>query len=167
MIVWHTRTVTIVPSLTSPNATTLNATGSVLFDRQWLGRTVQTKSGEPVRINSPGCSDRKSPSVRSARISDVIFVYVSCKICSGVSGWLFVVDELLLLLVELLLLLLVLLVVVFAFDDDPVVLLLFPEVLLLLFVVVPLLFVALPPPPLTPVVLFPVTCIFKQSLLKN
>lgn len=35
-------TVTNVPSLTSPNATTLNATGSVLFERQWLGSVVQT-----------------------------------------------------------------------------------------------------------------------------
>lgn len=35
-------TVTRVPSFTSPNATTLNAPGSVLFDRQCVGNVVHT-----------------------------------------------------------------------------------------------------------------------------
>lgn len=42
------RTVTRVPSPTSPRATTLKATGRVLLDLQCAGRTVQTKCGEPV-----------------------------------------------------------------------------------------------------------------------
>lgn len=46
------RTVTKVPSPTSPRATTLNAIGSVLFDRQWVGNTVQTTCGEPVGTKS-------------------------------------------------------------------------------------------------------------------
>lgn len=68
---------TSVPSTMSPRATTLKATGRVLLDLQCGGRTVHTNIGDPVRINSPGCSDRKSPKVRSARMSDVIFVYAS------------------------------------------------------------------------------------------
>lgn len=35
-------TVTNVPSFTSPKATTLNAPGNVLFERQCVGRVVQT-----------------------------------------------------------------------------------------------------------------------------
>lgn len=42
------RTVTKVPSPTSPRATTLKATGRVLLDLQCAGRTVQTKCGEPI-----------------------------------------------------------------------------------------------------------------------
>lgn len=80
------RTVTSVPSPTSPNATTLKATGNVLFDLQCGGNTVHTKWGLPVRTSSPGCSERKSPSVRSARISDVILVYVSWSSVELVSG---------------------------------------------------------------------------------
>lgn len=80
------RTVTSVPSPTSPSATTLNATGSVLLERQCGGSTVHTKWGLPVRTSSPGCSDRKSPRVRSARMSDVIFVYVSWSSVELVSG---------------------------------------------------------------------------------
>lgn len=41
------RTVTKVPSPTSPRATTLNATGNVLFDLQCDGKTVQTTWGHP------------------------------------------------------------------------------------------------------------------------
>lgn len=36
------RIVTMVPSITSPNAKTLNAIGSVLFERQCVGNVVQT-----------------------------------------------------------------------------------------------------------------------------
>ncbi|TMW47936.1 hypothetical protein DOY81_006979, partial [Sarcophaga bullata] len=36
------RIVTIVPSMTSPNAKTLKAIGSVLFERQCVGSVVQT-----------------------------------------------------------------------------------------------------------------------------
>uniref|UniRef100_A0A1B0AM03 Uncharacterized protein n=1 Tax=Glossina palpalis gambiensis TaxID=67801 RepID=A0A1B0AM03_9MUSC len=68
------RTVTIVPSIISPSETTLKATGNVLFERQCGGKTVQTNSGLLVRISSPGCSVKKSPRVRSAKISDVILV---------------------------------------------------------------------------------------------
>ncbi|GBP50477.1 hypothetical protein EVAR_96714_1 [Eumeta japonica] len=46
------RTVTSVPSPTSPSATTLNATGSVLLERQCGGNTVHTKCGLPVSCNS-------------------------------------------------------------------------------------------------------------------
>lgn len=42
------RTVTRVPSPTSPRATTLKATGRVLLDLQCAGKTVQTKCGDPV-----------------------------------------------------------------------------------------------------------------------
>lgn len=42
------RTVTKVPSPTSPRATTLKATGRVLLDLQWAGNTLQTKWGDPV-----------------------------------------------------------------------------------------------------------------------
>lgn len=49
-------TVTTVPSPTSPNATTLKATGSVLLDRQCVGRAEHKKYGLPVRTSSPGCS---------------------------------------------------------------------------------------------------------------
>lgn len=47
------RTVTIVPSMTSPSAITLKAIGSVLLERQWFGRTVQMRLGLPVRTSSP------------------------------------------------------------------------------------------------------------------
>lgn len=48
------RTVTKVPSPTSPRATTLKATGRVLLDLQWAGNTLQTKCGEPViELNIP------------------------------------------------------------------------------------------------------------------
>lgn len=77
----------------SPNATTLNATGNVLFDRQCGGNTVHTNSGLPVRINSPGCSDRKSPNVRSARMSDVILVYASLSRLAAVGGDVFSVVD--------------------------------------------------------------------------
>lgn len=50
--------VTLVPSLTSPRATTLKATGRVLLDRQWAGKTEHTKFGLPVPTNSPGWSPR-------------------------------------------------------------------------------------------------------------
>uniref|UniRef100_A0A1B0A2P1 FAD/NAD(P)-binding domain-containing protein n=1 Tax=Glossina pallidipes TaxID=7398 RepID=A0A1B0A2P1_GLOPL len=68
------RTVTIVPSIISPSETTLKATGNVLFERQCGGKTVQTNNGLLVRISSPGCSVKKSPRVRSAKMSDVILV---------------------------------------------------------------------------------------------
>jgi len=68
------RTVTTVPSFTSPKATTLKATGNVLFDLQCGGNTVHTKCGLPVLTSSPGCSDMKSPKVLSARMSEVILV---------------------------------------------------------------------------------------------
>lgn len=71
------RMVTAVPSGTSPKATTLNATGSVLLDRQWVGSMVHTRNGLPVRTSSPGCSDRKSPNDRSARMSAVILANAS------------------------------------------------------------------------------------------
>ncbi|KAH9520877.1 hypothetical protein DERF_004561 [Dermatophagoides farinae] len=48
--------VTNVPSLTSPNATTLKATGNVLFERQCVGSAEQMMFGDPVRTSSPGCS---------------------------------------------------------------------------------------------------------------
>ena len=35
---------------------TLNAQGSVLFDRQCVGSEEQRKAGEPVLTSSPGCS---------------------------------------------------------------------------------------------------------------
>lgn len=41
--------VTEVPSPTSANATTLNGTGSVLFDRQWFGSAEHRIYGLPVR----------------------------------------------------------------------------------------------------------------------
>lgn len=41
--------VTIVPSPTSANATTLNATGSVLFERQCVGNAEHKIYGLPVR----------------------------------------------------------------------------------------------------------------------
>lgn len=63
------RMVTGVPSGTSPSATTLNATGSVLLDRQWVGKTVHTTCGQPVRTSSPGCSASRLSSVRSASTS--------------------------------------------------------------------------------------------------
>lgn len=47
---------------------------------------MHTNNGLPVRISSPGCSDRKSPSVRSARMSDVILVYASCRRLAAVGG---------------------------------------------------------------------------------
>lgn len=48
------RTVTRVPSPTSPRATTLNATGRVLLDRQWVGNWLHKKYGEPViKSNAP------------------------------------------------------------------------------------------------------------------
>lgn len=43
------RIVTIVPSPISLRATTLNATGSVLFERQWFGRAEHRIYGLPVR----------------------------------------------------------------------------------------------------------------------
>lgn len=43
------RIVTIVPSPTSANATTLNATGNVLFERQWFGNAEHNIYGLPVR----------------------------------------------------------------------------------------------------------------------
>lgn len=43
------RIVTIVPSPTSLRATTLNATGRVLLERQWLGRAEHRMYGLPVR----------------------------------------------------------------------------------------------------------------------
>lgn len=58
-------TVTSVPSDTSPKATTLNAIGSVLLDRQCVGSGVQIILGLPVRISSPGCSLITSVSRRS------------------------------------------------------------------------------------------------------
>lgn len=63
------RMVTGVPSGTSPSATTLNATGSVLLDRQCVGSTVHTTCGQPVRTSSPGCSASRLSSVRSASTS--------------------------------------------------------------------------------------------------
>lgn len=60
-----------VPSWTSPSATTLNATGRVLFDRQWVGRVEQTMCGEPVRVSSPGCSAMSESIVLSAKFSAV------------------------------------------------------------------------------------------------
>lgn len=60
-----------VPSCTSPNATTLNATGKVLFDRQWVGRVEQTMWGDPVRVSSPGCSAISESIVLSAKFSAV------------------------------------------------------------------------------------------------
>ena len=47
---------TIVPSDTSESKITLNETGSVLLDLQWLGSAEQTTDGDPVRTNSPGWS---------------------------------------------------------------------------------------------------------------
>ena len=44
---------------------TLKATGSVLFERQWLGRAEQTTEGLPVRTSSPGWSFITSFSSRS------------------------------------------------------------------------------------------------------
>lgn len=41
-----------MPSPTSPRATTLNATGRVLLDLQWAGKTVHTKCGEPSKSRS-------------------------------------------------------------------------------------------------------------------
>lgn len=60
-----------VPSWTSPSATTLNATGRVLLDRQWVGSVEQTMWGEPVRVSSPGCSAINESIVRSAKFSAV------------------------------------------------------------------------------------------------
>lgn len=60
-----------VPSGISPSATTRNAPGSVLFDRQCVGSVEQTMCGEPVRVNSPGCSAMIESMVRSARFSAV------------------------------------------------------------------------------------------------
>lgn len=57
--------VTVVPSSTSPRAITLNATGSVLFERQWVGSAEQIKFGLPVLMSSPGCSLRISFRKRS------------------------------------------------------------------------------------------------------
>lgn len=64
-------TVTNVPSSTSPRATTLKATGRVLFERQWGGRTVHTRCGLPVLTSSPGCSANRPSRVLSARASAV------------------------------------------------------------------------------------------------
>jgi len=62
------RTVTRVPSPTSPRATTLKATGRVLLDLQCAGRTVQTKCGEPVWPKRPfnfiGCKMAAMDAVR-------------------------------------------------------------------------------------------------------
>lgn len=44
--------VTIVPSPTSANVTTLNATGSVLFDLQWFGSEEHKIYGLPVRTET-------------------------------------------------------------------------------------------------------------------
>ncbi|KAI9590484.1 hypothetical protein GQX74_008651 [Glossina fuscipes] len=86
------RTVTIVPSIISPSETTLKATGNVLFERQCGGKTVQTNNGLLVRISSPGCSVKKSPRVRSAKISDVILVGcgiggIAATICCRLKFW--------------------------------------------------------------------------------
>lgn len=48
--------VTAVPSGTSDSMTTLNAPGSVLLDRQCVGRALHSMYGHPVRTSSPGCS---------------------------------------------------------------------------------------------------------------
>lgn len=53
---------------------------------------MHTNNGLPVRINSPGCSDRKSPNVRSAKMSDVIFVYASFSRLAAVGGDVFSLD---------------------------------------------------------------------------
>lgn len=45
--------VTSVPSLTSSRATTLNATGSDLFDLQWDGKALHRIAGLPVLTKSP------------------------------------------------------------------------------------------------------------------
>lgn len=60
-----------VPSWTSPSATTLNATGKVLFDRQCVGSVEQTMWGDPVRVSSPGCSAMSESIVLSAKFSAV------------------------------------------------------------------------------------------------
>ncbi len=70
--------VTSVPSVTSPRATTLKATGSVLLERQWVGSAEQMMEGEPVRISSPGCSfitslRRRSPGKRN---SDELLIFL-------------------------------------------------------------------------------------------
>lgn len=53
------RTVTKVPSPTSPRATTLKATGRVLLDLQWAGNTLQTKWGDPVmKLNIPNLTTK-------------------------------------------------------------------------------------------------------------
>ena len=46
-------TVTKVPSSTPPRQTTRKAVGSVLLERQWVGKAVQITQGEPVRTSSP------------------------------------------------------------------------------------------------------------------
>src|SRR6218665_2092257 len=50
--------VTFVPSLTSPNATTMKAAGRDLFDLQCSGSNVQTTFGHPVRTRFPEWSLR-------------------------------------------------------------------------------------------------------------
>ena len=55
---------------------TLNATGRVLLDLQWLGKTEQTKFGDPVLTNSPGCSvnafaGNRSPAYNSVNAPDL------------------------------------------------------------------------------------------------
>ena len=46
-------TVTSVPSSTPPRQTTRKAVGSVLFERQWVGKEVQIIHGLPVLTSSP------------------------------------------------------------------------------------------------------------------
>ncbi|KNC26501.1 hypothetical protein FF38_08613 [Lucilia cuprina] len=95
--------------------TTLNATGSVLLERQCGGSTVQTNSGLLVRISSPGCSVRKSPSASLSSCAAVGGVFCSVLLLLPFDELLllleFVFEELLLLLFWLLLLLLLLLAV--------------------------------------------------------
>ena len=59
--------VTRVPSCTSPKYMTLKATGRVLFDLQCEGKAEHRILGEPVFINSPGCSAKISVTQNLAR----------------------------------------------------------------------------------------------------
>lgn len=68
------RTVTRVPSPTSPRATTLNAIGRVLFERQCGGRTVQTWVETDL--------DRKYSSSSSlSRVNELTVVMPGERIC--------------------------------------------------------------------------------------
>jgi len=63
---------TVVPSATSPSATTVNVAGSALLQRQCVGSAEQTTFGLPVRVTSRGLCLMNALSARSpANMSDI------------------------------------------------------------------------------------------------